>query len=828
MLDPISVSITSSNYEQALADATAQVNIKFQDSYNSPNVANNISERTRIETDATGKLYYVVTVTGTPTPAAPAASADTGVAPSADLVFQPDLVNRPPVVGVVVPVTPAPPQVAAPAAAPPSPTAAPSKTNIDTNTLLNGNGGNISTELKNRVKTENLLHNFKSYNYLFTLAAIERGDIRVRETYEASIKKYVIAKSSGKVSTEIVPGNSPLAQNNKNIINQFNSYSPGLFNLYFEDVTMENLMGFNGQTGFSKATSIDFTIVEPYSLNGFMEALQAASIAAGYTDFRSATYLFSLEFIGYPDDIITNGVASDPINLNELGNRFFPVKITEIDISSSASGTRYMCKTLPINELSFGKLNELTGSINVEGNTVGVILENFFKEINQLSARQFASSSTSDAPKDVDVYTIKFPDTANGTTDSEQKNPFIKSKVADVNRENTNYAFANPAEEADKVNKRIKLDPTTFNVQFRSGANIHDCIAAILRDCEFIQANFPTPKTDTDQLITYFYVHIDVEYSLAYSERLNRYPMNIIYNVIPYKIHANRIPDIANKSGTVSKTFNENRICRRYNWLYTGKNRDIINFNLKLNSLYYQLQPLRLGTNDPLDPGFQAKIQPAITIGANGQFNNPNPDARHRTEDEIAKANGIDRVEIYSNSELTNTLHSAGHASRPTGTNPRIAMAQNLYQALLSSVDTIEVELEIIGDPLFIVQGGIGNSRPKPWSDTQVSMTKTGEINHMEGDVYVTLEFSSPDDIDPNTGLLVGVPERSVTFSGVYRVFEVTSKFSGGSFTQILKLKRIQRLELPKTDTDSAQGRTIKPQSSSLYNDETDPSIALA
>ena len=681
----------------------------------------------------------------------------------------------------------------------------------------------VASQLKNRVKTENLLHNFKSYNYLFTLAAIEKGDIRVKETYTAAINKYVIAKSSGKTATEIVPGNSKIAKHNKNIIDAFNSFSPGRFNLYFEDVNMENLLGFNGQTGFSKATSIDFTIVEPYSLNGFMEALQAASIAAGYADFRTATYLLSLEFIGYPDDMISGGVAGKPVNLNELGNRFFPIKITEIDISSSASGTRYMCKTVPVNELSFGKLNVLPGSINVEGNTVGVILENFFKEINQSVARQFFGTTTSDKPNNVDVYNIRFPDTANSMMASGQ-NVFINSKVADVDRENTNYAFANLASEADKANKRIKLNATAFNVQFRSGANIHDCISAILRDCEFIQANFPTPKVDADQLIIYFYVHIDVEYRDNYNEALNRYPMKITYNVIPYTIHVNRIPDMANKSGTVSKTFKENRISRRYNWVYTGQNRDIINFNLKLNTLYYQLQPIRLGTNDPLPPGNQSKIRPPTGDPA-GLNTKKDDDVRHRTEDEIAKSNGIDRVEIYANSEMANTPQAAGHPTRPTGVKPELAMAKNLHQALLSSVDTIEVELEIIGDPLFIVQGGIGNSRPQPWSKEQVSITKTGEINHMEGDVYVTLEFKSPDDIDPNTGLLVGVAERSVTFSGVYRVFEITSKFSGGSFTQFLKLKRIQRLELPR---DNNPPPSPKAQSSSLYkiDENSDTEVA--
>ena len=825
----ITADSVSFDYQRSIENAQIQLRNKIEDAgLSGPTNLVDVKTRTEIiPADSFGNQQtYRTTLSAT------VATAEQ-IASGAVTVGQPDAVNPNAVIvsGIggqtniptVVITNPSPP-----ALTPLTPVSIRNRGNVFNQDVANANfETDISSQLKNRVKRENLLHNFKSYNYLFTLAAIERGEIRVKETYSESIKKYVIAKSSGKIATEIIPGESPIAKNNKNIIDTFNSFSPGRFNLYFEDVTMENLLGFNNQTGFSKATSIDFTIVEPYSLNGFMEALQTASIAAGYADFRTATYLFSLEFIGYPDDIISNGDTSGkPVNLGDLGSRFFPIKITEIDISSSASGTRYMCKAIPINELSFGKLNELSGSINVEGNTVGVILENFFKEINQSVARQFSSSKTSDKPNDVDVYTIKFPDTANSMMASGQ-NEFYKSKVADVNRENTNYAFANPAEEADKVNKRIKLNPTDFNVQFRSGANIHDCIAAILRDCEFIQANFPKPVVDADQLITYFYVHIDVEYGLAYSERLNRYPMKITYNVIPYKIHANRIPDFANKSGTVSKTFNKNRICRRYKWLYTGENADIINFNLKLNNLYYQLQPIRLGTNDPLEPGYQSKIQ-SDARSASGQFKNRDPDARHRTEDEIAKSNGIDRVEIYPNSELANTLQAAGHATRPVSTKSEIAMAKNLHQALLNSVDTIEVELEIIGDPLFVVQGGVGNSRPQPWSAEQVSMTKTGEINHMEGDVYVTLEFKSPDDIDPNTGLLVGVKERSVTFSGVYRIFEITSKFSGGSFTQVLQIKRIQRLELPQENTDPAPNRIVKPQSSSLNIDEDSADTQLA
>ena len=112
-----------------------------------------------------------------------------------------------------------------------------------------------------------------------------------------------------------------------------------------------------------------------------------------------------------------------------------------------------------------------------------------------------------------------------------------------------------------------------------------------------------------------------------------------------------------------------------------------------------------------------------------------------------------------------------------------------MHLALVNSVSRVTGDLDIIGDPFYLVTGGIGNYNPKP-SETQQGVTTDNEADRFYGQVLISLTFRNPVDIDEVTGSLK-FESSSADASGVFMVTEAASSFKEGVFKQRLKLVRV-------------------------------------
>jgi hypothetical protein len=100
----------------------------------------------------------------------------------------------------------------------------------------------------------------------------------------------------------------------------------------------------------------------------------------------------------------------------------------------------------------------------------------------------------------------------------------------------------------------------------------------------------------------------------------------------------------------------------------------------------------------------------------------------------------------------------------------------------------MDLEMEIIGDPYYIVQSGQGNYTA---SATQYSnLNDDGSMNYQNGEVDIIVNFRTPIDINQTSGLynFKGSASSPVTqWSGMYSVTDVISTFRDGQFKQTLK-----------------------------------------
>jgi hypothetical protein len=652
----------------------------------------------------------------------------------------------------------------------------------------------------------NILHGYRSYTYNFTLACLPQ--VAFKKAFDTDIlaywsEQYVIAKSSGKnlnavslpedVQTTTLPGGLSKEQVTK-LIEDYNIKSPGRFNFYFGNVEADNLISFNQQTGYSPSLNLNFEIIEPYSLGTFYNALHVTSVAAGHANFTQAPFVLKVEFKGYWAEPDTD-LIPDPETV-PYATRYFVFRFGNVKMSSSPDqGSKYSCRAIPINEYALGEPNKLPGSITVKGSTVKEAFDDFESQLNAMTvkaAKKTRGDSAEIVP--VDTYKIMVPKVVEGIP---QIDPYESAddkistaSTADLVRESVNSGFANPVENT-KGKRNQAGTQKKMTMTFSAGANIHDCLAAIIRDSEWIKGIFKDWQTrkDDNGLIEYFTIGVRSILKEGWDDKRNKALYEYQFYAIPYKMHFTRIPGIGG-----SYTFSASELLpfvrRSYDYLYTGKNLDVLQFDINYNTLFFQAIPTDGGNSKSAPGGYDsAFVSPTIQVT---EKNSVTVAEIQRSDDGIQPEVGQD------NSKEAQSTNSAGENAKPQqSSDPYAAMVKNLHKAILDNVAAKAAEITIIGDPYYLVQNGQGNIQTKE-DPTTKALLVDGSVDSQTADVYVKLAVQNANDyaVDDPEANSTGEPglmqlNEFGAFSGLYRVVRVTSKFHEGAFTQILKMYQI-------------------------------------
>jgi len=670
---------------------------------------------------------------------------------------------------------------------------------------------------------KNILHNYRSFNYLFTLAGVGDDALRNPDKLRTSENYLPVAKSSGKSSkvfssgqiapapfkggqagydeagNRIQPNGMPSGQpaSASSLIDGFNDLSSGRFDLFLNNVEITTLMAFSKNTNLTMATNISFEVFEPHSISGFIEALQVSAVAAGNKSYMSAPFLLKMEFMGYPDT--DSSPSANYQSVGDQATRYFIITITKVEVDMSETGTRYRCQAVAHNEMAYGTMNQIKHAIKMEGSTVKKVLASLMKslDISSRHAAEAAAGKKNKSPIVWDTYGIIYPSRIDGGKFDYNKvntdiadativqgisspNNFAMPEtgaVAEVNDKNAQRGQPPVEQDCFKGNTatdtaKAKAGPDTpSNLQFSSGSNIHDIIASVIRDSSYGK-KILEKGPDKDGMVDYVHIAVESQPTGEWNAVTLRPTYKYVYVVLPYRMHASRVPqyqkqlsqDDINKLKTLY-------VKRKYSYLYTGKNVDVRKFNLRFNTLFYQAFPQGMGTNIFADP--QANYEKS-TVKKRIDPTNP-----ARSEQNIMPASPMGEDP------------AAARVQKIGGTGGRRdykeydVLVENMHRAVINNIDMVSCELEILGDPYFLCTGGNGNYRPEL---VDAGITKNGEAPYQTGDVIVIVEFQTPQD--------AGVTDQAIKFyntpfSGCFRVTKVRSKFNDGLFTQVLSMIRI-------------------------------------
>jgi hypothetical protein len=611
----------------------------------------------------------------------------------------------------------------------------------------------------------NILDNYRSVSYNFTFAAITPAQLAdPKQEWRSRPLDFIIASTKGKRENQF---NASAAGDKSALVTSFNKNSPGAFDLWVDNVEIDTIMAPTEQTGPALGTKVTFEVYEPYSVNGLIEALHVSAQAAGWSGYINATFIIKVEFMGYKD------TGSDDVPEIIKADKIIPIRLTGADIEVTEQGTRYKCKGIPVNEMAMSNPNKLTAPRQMTGGTVGDVLKDLIKGVNDGIQDRAKKEKTNS--KIYDSYEIFFPDYPKDGTALEEKdtNKIKDAKINEILTSNNVYQFQDLADKEKNPNGSDpdkKYDPKNSIVQFPANADVIDIITAVIRDSKYLKDILEKIKkeaNDDDGMIDYFQVitkSIPKEFDSTNNKQCYKYQ----YLVVPYKVHSSQLPDQHFNKFDAKQM--DKLLKRSYDYFYGGKNVDIINFKLNFNNLYFQASNANQG-NTPTSETASSAAPPnnLIVTKPDNQAANAN-----KTVNEASSVQVIN--------EASGNINRAG----PPSDDPYWQIAFNAHQSILESVSLLTGEIELLGDPYYLCTSGMGNYTP-PTKD--IAQTSTGEANFTSSPVVVRFNFRNPIDIGENGFLNFSKP---APFSGLYRVIKCQSVFRDGLFKQNLKVIRYQ------------------------------------
>lgn len=340
--------------------------------------------------------------------------------------------------------------------------------------------------------------------------------------------------------------------------------------------------------------------------------------------------------------------------------------------------------------------------------------------------------------------------------------------------------------------------------QFKKGTTLDQNITQIIIDSDYAKSlDDNIAEFESTGFIKWFRIE---KYALpyGYDTYYNREVYDIHYCIQPFDVHISQIPGPT--EGYAYDQAKENAI-REYNYIYTGKNLDVMNFNLDFNALYFAPAQYRK-KNDP----------EASTAETTEKKINLKPS-------EIITAPYLNRVgnKRTQPAQVKDTTTSS--VSAPNSSNQT---AKFLHETLYNNPGEkalLKAEIGIIGDPVYLVGSGIGN-RPRLRSDKKE--TDMGEMNSFTREVDIIFSFGTAIDTPTNEELMDGISSMYMEpsyYSGLYKLLTIDSVFNQGVFSQTITCARRINQKEDYTETRPVAFPKLEPEEDKTQGPAPDEEI---
>lgn len=667
---------------------------------------------------------------------------------------------------------------------------------------------------------ENPLHNFESYTYNLSLHLVGIDAFNRMISSENPLQEYVpqnvLISSAGRYNNSL--------NRNENFTEDF----------YFEDLKLKTYINTTTRNRSSNIIECSFTLIEPNGFTLINRLLAAANqVNPGPGTYLQMPYMLQIDFFGQRDGDIG---SYSPIAGQ---TKYLPIRLLNIKTKVSSKGTEYHVDAVPFNHQAFNQINvslpmatSVTGKkvTDIFGGSTAVatsLFSNFARSRERdesLPRTRAALDFFNDDPNSPEYQNALnkietaleqrrrslgisgFCDAVNGwfkyikeqnlAAQISSVSVVFDKEIGDANIIPIPATIAATAASSTSVTDNrgtiqtsgtssnsaktsISFDGATINVP--AGMTIDKLIDWAVRNSTYIGNQITDPDTknriqtsqgipkDLNQPLKWFKIIPRIKI-LDFDTRQNRYSLDVTFFVKTFTLSAKH--PFAPRGRTPG-------LVKQYNYIFTGKNKDVLDLAIDFNTLYLVEISANRAKNKVTETGV-----PIQTPGVNpdsGSVQGPVLNTERPVQQQIAPV----QTAIIAENAMT--------TSRPGGLTQNSVSAGDLQRSIMSGAkgDMISVTLKIIGDPHFIKQDDVFFNQNL--NNNVGVLTPNGSIYTDGGELYVFLNFESPVDYNETTGIadVKNSKFRYSEFSGVYKIITVDSIFNKGKFEQSLSLAKL-------------------------------------
>jgi len=321
---------------------------------------------------------------------------------------------------------------------------------------------------------------------------------------------------------------------------------------------------------------------------------------------------------------------------------------------------------------------------------------------------------------------------------------------------------------------KVQISDEDRTITFKKGSRIQDIIEEIVLLSDYgRQLAFAEP--DKNGMIDWFRIEVNV-YNITDDEQVaqtGRSARVYVFRILPFKVHLSKLTSSSEPAPGIENL--KKQAIKEYNYIYTGKNKDIVNFEIKFDAAFF--------TAISSDIGSLGKDNKTGTSSKLAAGEDPVAAKVRDGNNSTASAQGQSKVEQSPN--ITNTNVGGPQVSTET------QIARQFNNALMNSpVDLVSIDFSILGDPYYIADSGMGNY--SAGSTALMNLTKNGSMDYQSGEVDIAMNFRTPIDYNEDGSMYFpgGGTKPVGAFSGLYQVITCRNNFRGGVFTQDLSCIR--------------------------------------
>ena len=296
-----------------------------------------------------------------------------------------------------------------------------------------------------------------------------------------------------------------------------------------------------------------------------------------------------------------------------------------------------------------------------------------------------------------------------------------------------------------------------------------------------------------------------------YDFKRNTYAKEIIYVISLYNREG--------ESATNVKKSPVDNVVKRYDYLYTGKNKDVLNFDLEFNSGFFSKKIIGSFANQMASLRDNERETRPVSPSGVGDSDNPTGS----------------KAAVKPVTENPNAL-TQGDSNDPA----TLIIGELMSKIYEGGADLLSAELEIMGDPQFIIQEEAFGRDAHASHFAPNGSVSTHRDPIIQINIYTPSDIQGDGTITPTskkTGTRAVGPGGQYTetyqyddvndgvsvFSGRYRVLTIETSFNGNEFTQRLNLVKIG-----DEDKDNVLGPNPTATNNILYTSYSDEIGAAA